>query len=361
MKKIILMFALMVSALMSANAQIAIEDAKLVDNTSVTVNGGVSTPLAFDAVFPLNTNVGIAIGKWFTPVFGTELEGTAWLGSHSFGGTDARFDAPVHNAVRGHYLGINGLVNLTNLFLGYNGTPRSFELSAVAGSGWIHIYRKKSVGHDLSGLGLKTGLDFAFNLGKEKAHTISFRPAVLWDVNTPFGGDEYGIGYLSFDKHYAQLYLGLGYTYHFKTSNGTHHFKTYDVGAMIGEIDRLNSELAKKPTEVVREIIKTVEVQKNPQVTVNGEWIVQFAQKSSELTEEGKKVLDSIAENFVVDVVGTSSPEGDAAFNQRLSEKRAAVVADYLTKRGVKVNSWTGKGVQIGAATNRLAIVTVAQ
>ena len=92
-----------------------------------------------------------------------------------------------------------------------------------------------------------------------------------------------------------------------------------------------------------------------------GEWVVQFAQKSAELTAEAKATLDKIGEDLVVDVIGTSSPEGDAEFNQRLSEKRAAVVADYLTKRGVKVNSWVGKGVQIGLATNRLAIVTVAQ
>ena len=79
------------------------------------------------------------------------------------------------------------------------------------------------------------------------------------------------------------------------------------------------------------------------------------------MTAEAKATLDKIGENLVVDVIGTSSPEGDAEFNKRLSEKRAAVVADYLTKRGVKVNSWIGKGVHIGLATNRLAIVTVAQ
>ena len=80
-----------------------------------------------------------------------------------------------------------------------------------------------------------------------------------------------------------------------------------------------------------------------------------------DLTPEAKAVLDKVGNDLIVDVVGTSSPEGDREFNQRLSEKRAAVVADYLTKRGVKVKSWVGKGVQIGLSTNRLAIVTVAQ
>ena len=69
-------------------------------------------------------------------------------------------------------------------------------------------------------------------------------------------------------------------------------------------------------------------------------------------------MLDTIGEDSIVDVIGTASPEGSKEFNQMISEKRAAVVADYLTKRGVKVNSWEGKGAQIGLATNRLAIVT---
>jgi outer membrane protein OmpA-like peptidoglycan-associated protein len=89
------------------------------------------------------------------------------------------------------------------------------------------------------------------------------------------------------------------------------------------------------------------------------EWIVQFPQSGSFLTDEAKAILNQIGEDAIVDVVGTASPEGNKAVNQRLSEKRAAVVADYLTKRGVKVNSWCGKGVQIGKATNRLAVVTV--
>ena len=46
-------------------------------------------------------------------------------------------------------------------------------------------------------------------------------------------------------------------------------------------------------------------------------------------------------------------------FNQALSEKRAAVVADYLTHNGVTVNSSTGLGVAIGNSTNRLVTITL--
>ena len=337
MKKILLMLALF-SAVATTNAQIATENSNAFDNVGVGITAGVSTPLDFNSVFPLNTNVGLKITKDITPVIGFQIEGLAVLNDNHF--------SDLKTAVKATNVGFNGALNLSNFFWGYKGTPRVFEVSTVAGLGWLHTWNTSE-----NSLTAKTGLDFAFNLGKKKAHSLVLTPAVYWNLHK--------IDAIQFNKKGAQLALNLSYIYHFKTSNGTHHFKTYDVGAMISEIDRLNgalSECEKREPKLVERI-----VEKKVVVPTNTEWFVQFAQKSAELTAEAKATLDKIGEDLVVDVIGTSSPEGDAEFNQRLSEKRAAVVADYLTKRGVKVNSWVGKGVQIGLATNRLAIVTVAQ
>ena len=339
MKKILLMLALF-SAVATANAQIATENSNAFDNVGAGITAGVSTPLDFNSVFPLNTNVGLKITKDITPVIGFQIEGLAVLNDNHF--------SDLKTAVKATNVGLNGALNLSNFFWGYKGTPRVFEVSTVAGLGWLHAWNTSE-----NSLTAKTGLDFAFNLGKKKAHSLVLTPAVYWNLHK--------IDAIQFNKKGAQLALNLSYIYHFKTSNGTHHFKTYDVGAMISEIDRLNGalyECEKREPKVV-EVAQIVE--KKVVVPTNTEWFVQFAQKSAELTAEAKATLDKIGEDLVVDVIGTSSPEGDAEFNQRLSEKRAAVVADYLTKRGVKVNSWVGKGVQIGLATNRLAIVTVAQ
>lgn len=79
MKKFLIMFALMLG-MVSVNAQTALQESKLTDNISVGVNAGVSTPLSFNKVFPLNPTVGIRIGKEFSPVFGMNVEGTTWLG-----------------------------------------------------------------------------------------------------------------------------------------------------------------------------------------------------------------------------------------------------------------------------------------
>ena len=337
MKKILLMLALF-SAVVTANAQTATENSNAFDNVGVGVTAGVSTPLDFNSGCPLNTNVGLKITKDITPVIGFQIEGLAVLNDNHF--------SDLKTAVKATNVGLNGALNLSNFFWGYKGTPRVFEVSAVAGLGWLHTWNTSE-----NSLTAKTGLDLAFNLGKKKVHSLVLTPAVYWNLHK--------IDAIQFNKKGAQLALNLSYIYHFKTSNGTHHFKTYDVGAMNNEINYLHGKLdecEKREPKLVERI-----VEKKVAVPTNTEWFVQFAQKSAELTAEAKETLDKIGENLVVDVIGTSSPEGDAEFNQRLSEKRAAVVADYLTKRGVKVNSWAGKGVYIGRATNRLAIVTVAQ
>lgn len=339
MKKILLMLALF-SAVVTANAQIATENSNAFDNVGAGITAGVSTPLDFNSVFPLNTNVGLKITKDITPVIGFQIEGLAVLNDNHF--------SDLKTAVKATNVGLNGALNLSNFFWGYKGTPRVFEVSTVAGLGWLHTWNTSE-----NSLTAKTGLDFAFNLGKKKAHSLVLTPAVYWNLHK--------IDAIQFNKKGAQLTLNLSYIYHFKTSNGTHHFKTYDVGAMISEIDRLNGALSECEKREPKAVEVAQIVEKKVVVPTNTEWFVQFAQKSAELTAEAKATLDKIGEDLVVDVIGTSSPEGDAEFNQRLSEKRAAVVADYLTKRGVKVNSWVGKGVQIGLATNRLAIVTVAQ
>ena len=337
MKKILLMLALF-SAVVTANAQTATENSNVFDNVGVGVTAGVSAPLDFNSGFPLNTNWGLKITKDITPVIGFQIEGLAVLNDNHF--------SDLKTAVKATNVSLNGALNLSNFFWGYKGTPRAFEVSAVTGLGWLHAWNTSE-----NSLTAKTGLDLAFNIGKNKAHSLVLTPAVYWNLHK--------IDAIQFNKKGAQLALNLTYVYHFKTSNGTHHFKTYDVGAMNNEINYLHGKLdeyEKREPKLVERI-----VEKKVVVPTNTEWFVQFAQKSAELTAEAKATLDKIGEDLVVDVIGTSSPEGDAEFNQRLSEKRAAVVADYLTKRGVKVNSWVGKGVQIGLATNRLAIVTVAQ
>ena len=328
-------------AMLSANAQIATENSKLKDNIYVGVGGVVTTPLDFNSVFPLNAGAGLKIGKNITPIFGLEAEGAVLFNDNNFGRWTPTF-------VKLTNVGMNGTINLNNLFAGYKGTPRTFEVSTNTGLGWMHYWNTSN-----NTLTAKTGLDFAFNLGAKKAVSIVLSPAVYWNLHNN--------GHIQFNKNHAQLALAATFVYHFKNSNGTHSFKTYDVGAMISEISRLNDELAKKPKEI--EVIKIAEKEVAPAtaaVAVEKKectTFVFFAKNSAVLSAAAKEGLKSINAASVT-IKAYASPEGTAAYNQKLSERRAAAVRNFLTNNtNVKVMSAEGCGVN-GAESARVAIVT---
>lgn len=342
MKKIIFILTLLLSAF-TVNAQTAVQTSKLLDNTYVGVQAGVNTPLSFNQMFPVNEYTGIRVGKNLTPVFGLNVDAGVTFNDHANGhinGIVNHFAS--HAVVNTVNIGLNGTVNLMNLFGGYKGSPRLFEVSTVTGLGWSHIYNKTTgITNTLDDdeLIAKTGADFAFNLGKKKAWQVYAEPSVVWNLtNSAFDA-------VHFNKNYAYLQLLVGVNYKFKTSNGTHNFKVYDIAAMNDEINSLRSELAKKPKEVVKTVTNTVD---------NRTFVIFFAQNSDELTPTAKEVLDKIS--GTVDVTGFASPEGTSEYNLKLSERRANAVANYLKNKSVTVDVVIGLGVQ-GKATNRVVIV----
>ena len=373
MKKFIFTLAIAMMAVISVNAQTATEVSKVLDNTYVGVEAGVSTPLNFNSMFPVNPAVGVKLGKEFTPVFGVEVEGVAILSDNFYrdgvnGSIPATGAFNVHKAgsintfIKATNVGLNGVINWSNLLLGYQGTPRFFEVKTNTGIGWLHYFGHMSTNvldawiptTKKNALTAKTAVDFAFNLGKEKAHTITVSPGVYWNLNET--------GAVQFNKNFAQLGVMVGYTYHFKTSNGTRHFKTYDVGAMAAEIGHLNEELAKKPKEV--EVIKYVERNNAPATNAFGNVTgfgvtetVYFAFNSAELDARAKETLDKLGQNGVYVIDAYASSEGSTAYNLKLSQRRADAVKAYLESRGAKVDSATGHGVQFGTTTGRVAVV----
>lgn len=335
MKKFISMLALF-SAVVCAKAQIATQNSNAFDNVSFGVTVGASTPLDFNSVFPLNTNVGLKFQKDFTPFVGVQLEGLAFLNDNHF--------SDIKTRVKATNVGLNGVLNLSNIFCDYKGTPRFFEVSAIGGIGWLHGWNTSN-----NWLTAKTGLDFAFNLGKNKANSIVVTPAVYWNLSKTRD--------VQFDKRYAQLGLNVTFVHHFKTSNGTYSFKTYDIGAMNDQINYLRGALDEcnhRPEKVVeREKIleKTVVVAQNNST----QWVVWFEKDSYALSDAAKNELNQIGQDMIVDVTATASPDGTEQHNKTLSENRAKAVAEYLTNRGLRVNSAVGKGVD--AEKGRSAVV----
>ena len=347
MKKFILSLMVMLTVMLSsANAQIAYQKADFLDNVYVGLNGGVSSPLDFNSVTPFNAQAGVKVGKNWSPVFGTNIEGTAVFGDNHF--------ADSHTFVKATYVGLNGTLNLTNLFLNYN-PDKVFETSLEAGIGWIHNYHTSTPtnidGH-ANYLGAKTGVILAWNIGNNKAWQLYAEPSVYWNLSKT---DK-----IQFNKHNAQLAVSVGVVYKFKTSNKTHNFKVYNIydytSALEEARDRIaaleaqNAELSKRPTETYN-VVK--ETNKETVVYSQDIFTVSFLQNSAELTQDAKNILDKVGASLPVKVIGSTSPEGSTRRNSELSVQRANAVAEYLKSRGVNVISAEGN------EHGRIAVVTV--
>lgn len=333
MKKFLITLTLLLSVFMVTNAQIATENSKLFDNTYVSIEGGVTTPMDFDNLFPVNAVGGLKIGKEFTPVVGVELEGLAFFGNNGIG--------IANTFVRATNVGLNNTINLTNALFGYKGSPCVLEMKTNTGLGWLHDWDTPN-----NAMTAKTGLDLLLNLGK--GNTLAVSPGILWNLT--------GNGKVQFNRSLAQFMLLASYTYHFKNSNETHSFKTYDVGSMMDEINFLREELNKKPAEVVVTEYRNVPIESI--VTVDNSYIVTFAKGSYEISDLAMITLNSVPEGAKVRVSATASPEGTPEFNQALSQKRADAISSYLSARGVKVLSADGFGV-VGDTSNRIAVITI--
>ena len=341
------MFALLISAVVGVNAQTAYEAAKVFDNVSVGVTGGISSPLNFNSVTPFNTNFGIRLQKDFTPVVGVQAEGLAFVNGNHFAND-------VNTWVKATNVGVNGVLNLSNLIGGYKGSPRVFEVSTVTGIGWLYKWDTSS-----NYLSSKTGVDLAFNLGNEKQHSIVLTPAVYWNLSSGNG--------VEFNRNHAQLAVNVAYVYHFKTSNGTHHFKTYDIGAKNDEINKLKEKLVsevKKNQSLIENNTKL-----NSQLaalnskgdTLNMKWVVEFEQGKSELSSKAKEELKNVIDaKKPVCVVAKASPEGSKDTNKKLSDERAAVVTKYLTDNGVTVKKSEGVGAE-SKYSNRVVLITLSK
>lgn len=381
MKKLVLMLAA-ASMAASVSAQ-TVAESKTFDNVYVGINGGVATKTTGHKwLSDLDPNAGIRIGRYFTPVFGLAVEGNAYFSNKPWVSTGT--------VVRATNASLLGTVNLSNWFGGYKGDPRTFEVSALYGLGWMHVFTNdKAVENLTSGqrnrLTSKAALDFTFNFGSEKQFQFYVEPSINFAFlgqakskelvatgnaldPVAFGDhQEYGyktasqVGQPAYNINNSFVQLNAGFIYKFKNSNGTHNF-TIVTPRDQAEIDALNAQINelrnRKPQVITKEVVKEVPSVKVKEFTVSDLVFVTFAQGKSALTNDAKAALNNVKEGVHVQVVGTASPEGSKKLNDRLSQARADVVANYLKGRGVIVDEATGKGVQ-GVTSNRLAVVYV--
>ena len=373
MKKLFVLFA---AAMLTASASAqgtAVTSSKFGDNWYAGINAGIATytkeQLGDDGFFKsLAPEFGVRIGKNLTTVFGLALDANMYFKAND------KMIPGRKTFVNATNVDLLGTFNLSNLFGGYQGEPRAFELIALYGFGWTHGFNHATKANNLNS---KVALDFAFNFGSDKQWQFYIEPALNYMLLRWSGdNDDFdnfadfipasyaGLGGMKYNLGNSIFELKAGVNYKFGCSNGTHNFAIEKLRDQ-AEIDALNAQINelrnRKPQVIEKEKIVEKIVEKEGgvrEVKVENLVFVTFAQGKSALTADAKKALDEIKEGKHVQIVGTASPEGSKELNDKLSQARADVVADYLRARGIVVDEATGKGVQ-GTTSNRLAVVYV--
>lgn len=374
MKKIVASLVLCM-AVIAANAQKAVEGNKFTDNWSVGFNAGGTIPLTHSAFFKnMRAVLGVGLDKQVTPVLGLGFEAMTSINT-----------TPSRTAFDNTNLSVLGTLNLSNLFGGYAGAPRLFEVETVAGIGWLHYAVNGE--SDLNSMSSKLGLNFNFNLGEEKAWTLAFKPALVYDMSAD------GTDNVCFNANRAAWEFTAGLKYHFSCSNGKHYFtivKPYnqsEIDALNDQINNMrreaddNAAALKNANQKAADLEKALNDCKNqaPKViteTVTNnkktlESVVTFRQGGTSVESSQIPNVERIAtylknhKNATVSIKGYASPEGNADVNARIAKQRAESVKNMLINRyKIAANRITAEGQGVGNMFeepdwNRVSICTI--
>ena len=358
MKKLGLLFAAAAMAV-SVNAQ-TVTESKTFDNFYIGINGGAQVKTTGESwMNNLNSNAGLRIGRWFTPVFGLAAEGNVYFNDHNM---------PQSKTVARYMnVGLIGTVNLSNWFAGYKGEPRLFEVVPVYGFGWGHTF---GTDENYNVLTSKAGIDFTFNLGKAKAWQVYVEPSMNWSLN---GEGKEGVAY---NINNSAFQLNAGIVYKFKNSNGSHNFTIAqlrdqnEIDGLNSQINSLRSDLNDKDAQLSAKDKQIKDLQNaldecnkkpkyvKPATATNLQPTVLFRQGKAVVDKSQMPNIELIAQYMKnhpeakVEIKGYASPEGNKDFNQALSQKRADAVKNVLVKKyKIAADRLTTKGM---GATDKL-------
>ena len=346
MKKFIFMLISMI--VMSFSAMNAQEQMcqTISDGWFVSANIGTNAPIQHTFGFAESTwasewrlTFGGEIGRNITPVTSLSLSDEMFV--------NVPIESPKFNtAFDKNTMYANVGFNLTNFFLGYNGSPRTLEVRVIPGIGWSHYFEPIVVnGVHKNFVTYRAMASFDWNLDKDKSWQINFKPAVTY-----------------FDRihaHNCDVEFRVGMTYKFKGKHtNSHNIVLSDKTRTDAEYALLHDMLVKcqntPPTVVEKVVDNTVLMVKD----VPNMMSVYFEKGSYELSDNGKAVLNMIPKDTKVTVDAYASVDGEKDFNQTLSENRANAIAEYLKANGVTVETAVGHGVA-KAEFDRVGIVVV--
>lgn len=320
--------------------------------------------------FRSNPGASIAIGKWFTPGLGlrTKVQGI-WGKAVTDGDNKG-------NGMKYWTANEQVMFNMSNLLFGYN-PNRVWNVIPFAGGGF-----SRNCSDNLYAMQLSVGLQSSWRLSRK----LNVYLEGGWNrieedfdghsANPAWKGDEQSLrGWEDKDNH---LYAELGFTYNLGKATWN---KVPDVDAIKAlsqsQIDALNAQLNDANAENARlKKLLSEQPKEAPKAVKNFVTTpvsVFFNINRTNIASQKDLVNVKALANYAkengckLNVTGyADSATGSAEINQKLSEGRAAAVADELVKLGVDRSNITtvGKGgvdELSPVSFNRRATVQVAE
>lgn len=333
--------AALVSCVFTANAQ---QEEKLGSDIWLGVNGGVISTTT-SKMMKAQPYISIEVGKWFTPVWGGRVA-VAGLSQYYDGDVDEKSWNIQGSDKWGkkQYFGelnLDGILNLTQaiskkslplvdfyLFVGptMNLASKCSEFTGEATDNGAYIV--KSADGLKARFGVTGGAGLSFNLSKTCALGIEYRTGVTPSIFGDASVCRLAENTNRFSIHFAYTFgrrLGKD---GFAKKHGSTETVTNTVEVPVEKV-------------VTKEVIKEVEKVVTKASPVGN--YVFFTIGKYNITDQDKVRLSEVAKaikegskDVVYTIAGyADKATGSAKVNQKLSEKRAQTVYDYLVKEGV--------------------------
>ena len=303
--------------------------------------------------------------KWFNPIVGARLQVVGGqLNVSDDNGAKSKWIYP-------H---VDGIVNLSNWIGGYR-EDRVYYAKLFAGAGVSFVNVGDNGGDGFAAAG---GLINTFRVCKQLDINLELK-AIL----TP--GRDMPRAIAPIAAEYGQIYSAtLGLTYRFNKRDWSKAYSQEEIDGYLASIaalaeahrneGKLNERLAaqKAATDQAlkdNEALRAELAKKKNSVVASTAVFFNF--DSSRLTDRAKASMQVLQETIaaapkdqVFTIVGHADAKtGSAEYNQKLSEKRAEAVYNYLVEQGVNKDQLTWKGVGSSEnifpvnGTNRVVIV----